>query len=84
MDVVILECSTCIGPVTNGIRLTFRYNIKNYSPFLGGIENYQIPLLETAGWLKDPQNSLLPWTTPSKCDMIQVLSRLSVSYCCGI
>lgn len=36
-----------------------------------------LPLLETAGWLKDPQNSLKAWTVPSKCDLILVLSRLS-------
>ena len=29
-----------------------------------------IPLAEWGGWLKDPQNSNLPWTTPSTCDMV--------------
>ena len=29
-----------------------------------------IPLIEWGGWLKDPQNNNLPWTTPTTCDMV--------------
>ena len=46
-------------------------------PFLGAPAKFSLPLLESAGWLKDPQNTLKPYTVPTKCDMVQVLSRLS-------
>ena len=46
-------------------------------PFDGSPRKVILSLTEKGGWLKDSQNSLLPWTTPSQCDVIQVLSRLS-------
>jgi hypothetical protein len=45
-----------------------------------GVLNVQwckIELLETVNWLKDPQDSLKQWSPPSRCEFIQVLSRLS-------
>lgn len=47
--------------------------------FSGAVKHFSIPLVEgpLGGWKKDSQNSLLPWTTASQCDVIQVLSRLS-------
>jgi hypothetical protein len=70
-----LECESCIGPVGKGILLAFL--MKSVTSFTGSTTVFSITLTENSGWLKDPQNSLLKWSQPSKCDMIQVLSRLS-------
>jgi hypothetical protein len=45
--------------------------------FNGQAQEFILSLREDAGWLKDPQNTLIAWTKPSKCDLLQVLSRLS-------
>ena len=45
--------------------------------FNGDAVTFSVSLVESKGWLKDPQNALAQWSAPSKCDMIQVLSRLS-------
>ena len=50
--------------------------------FTGQPLQITIPLKEQGlgshgGWVKDPQNALLPWSPASQCDVIQVLSRLS-------
>ena len=45
--------------------------------FDGSTTTFSIPLDETAGWRKDPKNSLFAWPRPSQCDMIEVLSGLS-------
>lgn len=79
-NVVILECDECVGPVGKGITLGFNIDALIKSPngrFQGTPMTISIPLTETAGWLKDSQNSLKSWLVPSQCDVIQVLSRLS-------
>jgi hypothetical protein len=79
-NVVILECADCIGPVGKGITLGYNMAALAKSPnglFNGNSKTINIPLHESGGWLKDPQNSLKAWYKPSQCDMIQVLSRLS-------
>lgn len=81
-----LVCSDCDGPVGKGITLCFPLSatpsVQGESAG-GDTTVLQIPLLETAGWTKDPQNSLKEWTPPSKCDIIEVLSRLSGVYILG-
>jgi len=92
MNMVILECASCHGPVEMGITLAFpmsawlSWNNIPAPGTLGASDPTQsafagipisIPLAEWGGWLKDPQNSNKPWTTPTTCDMVQVLSRLS-------
>lgn len=75
-----LECATCQGPVTTGITLQLpisAYTALGGSTFSGDPMTFTVPLLEGKGWLKDPQNTLLDWEAASKCDVIQVLSRLS-------
>jgi len=76
-NLVILECAQCVGPVGTGITLGFPIKNLPYMKFTGAPMRYTLPLLETAGWVKDPQNTLQKWTIPTKCDMIQVLSRLT-------
>lgn len=80
VNAVILECEECIGPVGKGITLAYSIASLFSSPngkFDGSPKRFTLPLKETAGWMKDPQDSLKSWYTPSQCDMIQVLSRLS-------
>lgn len=80
VNLVILECDKCIGPEGLGITLGYSIGTLAKSPnglFKGSPTTITIPLHESAGWLKDPQNVLKSWTKPSQCDMIQVLSRLS-------
>jgi hypothetical protein len=87
-NVLLLECEDCDErnegtAVSTGIRLGFTIAAlrkRTSIPFLpagGKPVTVTVPLSETAGWLKDPQNVLSPWSNPSQCDMIQVLSRLS-------
>ena len=75
-----LICATCDGPVGKGI--TLAYNIDTLAssvngPFTGDPKTISIPLVENSGWIKNSQNSLVAWPDASKCDMLQVLSRLS-------
>lgn len=77
-SLVILECDECNGPLRKGIKLVFPISASTTAKaFNGDSTEFSIPLLENAGWLKDPQNALSKWTTPTQCDMIRVLSRLS-------
>jgi len=73
--VVELECASCQGPVGKGILLIMPMN--SVAKFDGSPTVFKVSLFESAGWLKDPQNTLKSWTAASKCDMIQTLSRLS-------
>ena len=73
---VILECASCQGSVTTGVTLKYPMSAAT-STFNGDPTTFTIPLVEGHGWMKDPQNSLLSWSDASKCDVIQVLSRLS-------
>ncbi len=79
IPLVKLECASCLGPVSQGITLIYPLNNPRVGKYNGETRTFQLPLLESDGWLKDPQNTLLPWRPASQCDLIQVLSRLSVS-----
>ncbi|KDO23507.1 hypothetical protein SPRG_11429 [Saprolegnia parasitica CBS 223.65] len=70
---VLLECATC--NLNAGVRLAWAQS--NSPPFTGATQAYTIPLLESAGWRQDPKNTLLPWTPPSQCQFLEVLSKLS-------
>lgn len=74
---VILECDSCVGPVSKGITLVFPINVPRIGKYSGETRTFSIPLTENEGWLKDPQNTLKAWTPATQCDVIQVLSRLS-------
>ena len=79
-----LDCAQCEGPVGAGIKLVFPLSAAlATTPFKGEATTFTLPLTEGAGWLKDPQNTLKKWEAPSKCDMIQVLSRLSSVHILG-
>ncbi|OQR81989.1 hypothetical protein THRCLA_23260 [Thraustotheca clavata] len=70
---VILDCSTC--NLNSGVRLAWAQS--NSPQFAGATTAYSIPLIETAGWLMDPKNTLLPWTQPTQCQFVEVLTKLS-------
>lgn len=72
VNLVELECKEC--GYNTGIRLAHRFSKIH---FTNKIAHFKLELLETANWLKDPQNSMKPWSAPSRCEFIQVLSRLS-------
>lgn len=73
-----LVCADCQGPIYKGITLIFPLSTALQSTtFSRDGTTFSFNLQETSGWLKDPQNSLKKWTVPTKCDMIQVLSRLT-------
>lgn len=81
-NLIQLDCAECIGPVGKGITLVYPLSkaLKEApSKFTDGAMtvSFSIELLESSGWLKDPQNTLMKWMPPSQCDIIQVLSRLS-------
>lgn len=45
-------------------------------PLDGQPRAISIPLLETV-WLKNPKNTLLPWTQPTQCEFVEVLGGLT-------
>ena len=71
-NLVELECKEC--GYNTGITLVYRFSKIHFEH---KIAHFKIELLETTNWQKDPQDSLKQWSAPSKCEFIQVLSRLS-------
>jgi hypothetical protein len=64
--------------VGKGITLVFPLSTAlQTTPFSRDGASFSLSLTEGAGWLKDPQNVLQKWAAPSRCDLLQVLSRLS-------
>jgi len=45
--------------------------------FSGTTTDFKLSMIETAGWLLDPKNTLSTWSPPSKCEFIEVLSGLT-------
>lgn len=76
LNLIELECSECDGPIRKGIKLVYRLSQWPH-PFNGKAQHFRIHLYENGGWLKDSQNVLIPFQSPSKCDMLMVLGRLS-------
>jgi len=74
-NLVELECESC---GLRGIILKFPLNSKLLElSFNNGIALFQIPLSETYGWITNIYNiESIPYK-PTKCEFIQVLSRLS-------
>jgi len=71
-NLVELECKEC--GYNAGIKLAHRFSKIHFEH---KIAHFKIELVETVNWLKNPQDSLKKWSAPSKCEFIQVLSRLS-------
>lgn len=74
LHLVVFECSKC--NVNKGVTVAFPL-AKASTLFNGATTQFSVPLREGGGWVKDPKNTLVQWSAPSKCDFIEVLSGLS-------
>ena len=69
LPLVALECEACNSG--QGLRLFMP------SKFDGSQARYRIPLLASAGWLIDPMNVALPYSSATDCEVAAVLMGLS-------
>jgi hypothetical protein len=82
-NLVELYCDDCRGPVRRGLKLVFPLKSlvtkSSTGLFLGNAMVVRIALQESSGWFVDPQDVLQRGheKTPTQCQMIQTLSRLS-------
>mmetsp|Transcript_28393 Transcript_28393/g.56748 ORF Transcript_28393/g.56748 Transcript_28393/m.56748 type:complete len:366 (-) Transcript_28393:46-1143(-) len=67
-----LFCSQC--ETNKGVTIGFPLSATSFD---GSTKTFSISMLETAGWERDPENTLNAWTTPTKCDFVEVLSGLT-------
>lgn len=72
-NLAVLECSTC--NVNAGVTLAMP--LDNVFTYDGSTTQFRLPLHELAGWVKDPKNIILPWTQPTQCEFVSVLSALT-------
>jgi len=68
-----IRCAKC--RINRG--LTIGYPLKLIESYNGTAQTFSVPLTESSGWLKDPDNENLPWKTLSRCELIQVLSGIT-------
>ncbi|CAN0306610.1 unnamed protein product, partial [Laminaria digitata] len=75
LRLVELFCSAC----ARNTGTTLAYPLSAAGGFAGGGAgvSFSLPLSETEGWVKDPENTLKTAYAPTKCEMAQVLSNLS-------
>lgn len=73
LNLVEITCSKC--SINRGETIGFPINASN--GFNGKTKRFSLEMIETAGWLKDPKNSLHQWEPISKCKFIEVLSGIS-------
>ena len=66
-----LYCSQCA--TNTGITISFPLPL----PFTGTTQSFTLPLLESSGWVQDPENTLKSWQPPTQCSFIEVLSGLT-------
>lgn len=71
-----LYCADCAGPVSRGRTLFYPLS-RLFVPFTGPAQVISVPLIETAGWLLDPQDVLKTAVAPAACEFMEVLGRLS-------
>jgi hypothetical protein len=73
LNLVEIHCARC--SLNNGEIYGFPLNATG--GFFGSTKSFSLPFHESAGWLKDPKNSLFEWVVPTKCEMIEMLSGIS-------
>ncbi|KAF1332411.1 Laminin b type iv, partial [Globisporangium splendens] len=72
-NLVILECSTC----DRNAGITYAMPLSPVFSYDGTTTQFRLPLNELAGWVKDPKNIILPWSQPTQCEFVSVLSALT-------
>lgn len=72
-NIVEIHCKKC--NYYKGI--TIGYPLLAVGGFDGNVKLFRIDFTEISGWMKDPKNTLMKWTTPTKCEFIEVLSAIS-------
>lgn len=77
--VVVLGCTSCAAG--KGIRLA-RFADSTALPLDGRTRRVSLPLTP-ASWKKDPKSTILAWTTPSDCELVEVLSGLTSIHILG-
>ncbi|CAM9365605.1 unnamed protein product [Chrysoparadoxa australica] len=73
LNIVELYCERCSSN-TAGTTLAFPLSA---TEGFSSNQHFVIPLTPSAGWIKDPENSLVEWSQPTVCEFIEVLSNLS-------
>lgn len=71
LDLVYISCATCDSG--RGVNMVHRIPATDFD---GSTKTFEIPILESH-WLKDSKNTLLPWSKPSACDMVEMFDGLS-------
>ncbi|GMH80988.1 hypothetical protein TL16_g08783 [Triparma laevis f. inornata] len=67
-----LFCAQC--DTNKGVTIGFPLSA---SSFDGSTKTFSLSMVESGGWLRDPENTLEAWTVPTKCDFVEVLSGLT-------
>lgn len=73
LNLVEIYCASC--DLFKGATIAFP--LAEARKFGGRTTNYSLTMTESAGWVKDPQNTLFEWTAPSRCSFIEVLSGIT-------
>mmetsp|Transcript_32075 Transcript_32075/g.47181 ORF Transcript_32075/g.47181 Transcript_32075/m.47181 type:complete len:374 (+) Transcript_32075:214-1335(+) len=73
MNLVEIYCERC--DLNKGV--TIAYPLSSTSGFSGSTKSFSLGMTENEGWLLDPENTLLEWTVPTKCDFIEVISGIT-------
>lgn len=75
LNLVEIHCSKC--DTNKGVTLVFPLAATTQGSFNGVTTEFSVSMLESAGWLMDPKNTLSTWTAPSRCQFIEVLSGIT-------
>ena len=73
LNLVEIYCESC--DLFKGATIAFP--LSSAKKFDGQTTKYTLTMTESAGWVKDPQNTLYEWTAPSRCSFIEVLSGIT-------
>ena len=73
LNLVEIYCESC--DLFKGATVAFP--VSGAPKFDGTTTSYSLTMTETAGWMKDPQNTLYEWTAPTRCSFIEVLSGIT-------
>ena len=72
LKIVEMHCAKCA--TNSGITMSFPLSLTSFN---GSTKTFSLPLLETSGWLQDPENTLKTWNAPTRCQFIELLGGLT-------